>query len=228
MPLMKLKGGFTTTDPRLDRLPEWDERNALWPIRELVGWPEVTPRLWRLDARFNQLDRGACVPHGWAHELNAAPVRTAVTQGDIWKWYDRCRQIDEWPGEDYEGTSVLAGAKVMKEIGHIEEYRWALRIEDVMATLSTLGPVVIGVNWYDTMFRTDADGWLNVGGKVAGGHCVCLRGIQRTKNGLWYVVGRQSWGKDWGKRGDFRLSVADLDRLVFQENGEACVPVIRR
>ena len=223
---MRLKGGHTTRDPRLDRVPQWDERNRSFPIRELVGDVPLRTRSWRLLKRLDQGTEGACVGFGWSHELAALPVGVkGVADETARAVYRRAQQIDEWPGEQYSGTSVLAGAKAVQEQGHLREYRWAFSEADVLATLSHHGPVVIGVNWHTGMFDTDSEGFIHPTGQVEGGHCVVLRGVGR-RSGRWFVVGRNSWGVDWGERADFRLWADDLGGLL-SVGGDACVPVSR-
>jgi C1A family cysteine protease len=39
-------------------------------------------------------------------------------------------------------------------------------------------------------------------------------------------VGRNSWGRDWGLTGDFKLAADDLD-VLLKNAGEAVVPVAR-
>ncbi len=222
---MILKGGHETQDPRLDRVPQFDERSRSFPIRELIDTTVPKRRYWRLLERLDQGREGACVGFGWAHELNALPFRVKADNEDARSIYKMAQRVDEWPGEQYEGTSVLAGAKVVQERGHIGEYRWAFGIDDVLATLSHHGPVVIGVNWYRGMYNTGTEGFIVPSGDIMGGHCVALRGVAK-KRGRWYVVGRNSWGEGWGVRGDFALWASDLERLLG-ESGDACVPVVR-
>ncbi len=223
-----LRGGHITQDPRLDRVPQADPRNEYFPIRGLIGQPALRPRAWRLLNRLDQGREGACVGFGWAHELAAQPIHVRVSDTDARAIYRRAQQLDEWAGEAYEGTSVLAGAKAVAERGHMLEYRWAFTIDDVLATLARFGPVVIGVNWYEGMFNTDPHGFLHVAGGIAGGHCVVLRGLRREQ-GRWVVIGRNSWGPGWGVHGDFKLNAHGngLERLLH-EQGDACVPVSRR
>jgi hypothetical protein len=209
-----------------DRLPDFDERSRSYPIRTLIGQPARKPRRWRLLERLDQGQEGACVGFGWAHELAALPVKVKQTNTTARGIYVRARQLDPWPGEDYEGTSVLAGAKAVRERGHMPEFRWAFGVDDVLDTLSAHGPVVIGVNWYRDMAETDAQGYIRPVGEVLGGHCVVLRGLIRER-GRWVVIGRNSWGRGWGIGGDFKM-VAEWLRVSLEDEGEACVPVVRR
>src|SRR5215204_1151260 len=63
---------------------------------------------------LDQLNQGSCVGHGWTHWENCKPKGHAVQQQHPYAvaWYERAKEVDEWWGTDYEGTSVRAGAKV--------------------------------------------------------------------------------------------------------------------
>lgn len=148
--------------------------------------------------------------------------------------YREAQLIDEWPGEDYDGTSVLAGAKVMQRHGYLDSYRWAFSIDDVIDALLHLGPVVIGIPWYDSMYDTRPSGLVETGGTMVGGHCIVLTGYQPgtiimgegIRRRFDVVRWRNSWGRSYGVRGDGLIQVADLERLLSQR-GEACVPMGR-
>lgn len=155
--------------------------------------------------------------------------------------YHRAQQIDPWPGEDYEGTSVLAGVKAVMEIAGEHDlplysgYHWAFGIEDVIRTIGYLGPVVFGIDWYDGMYDTDEYGFVHVTGPKVGGHAILGRGINLT----WidpegphelenvdmeqsFIRLRNSWGQSWGLNGDCRVTLKDMDYLL-QDGGEACI-----
>src|SRR3954466_15131758 len=225
MPTYRLKANHNTGDKRLDRIPQFDERSRRFAIRDLIGDVPLKPKRWTCLPRLDQGREGACVGFGWSAELAADPVRVKVTDATALALYHRAQQLDEWPGEQYEGTSVLAGAKAVQEQGHMAEYRWAFGVQDVLATLSAHGPVVIGVDWTRGMMDTDANGYIVPTGEVVGGHCTLLRGLIRER-GRWVCVGRQSWGLDWGLRGDFKLAADDL-AVLLSNAGDACVPVRR-
>lgn len=117
------------------------------------------------------------------------------------RWlYHEAQEIDEWPGEDYDGTSVRAGMDVLRLSGHrrklgpftlstnpdhgIVENRWATNVDDVLA---------------------------------------CLHNLPERGD----IVLLNSWGKLHGKDGyahHVHLPLEALDRLL-RENGEATVVV---
>ncbi|KAF4406597.1 MULTISPECIES: hypothetical protein [Streptomyces] len=235
METLRLKNGNTTIDPRLDRVPQFDERSREYPIRALVT--ERAPLRsagWACPVWLDQGREGACVGFSWSHELIATPVPVDEADNAFARdVYREARQVDDWPGEEYEGTSVLAGAKAVVNRGYMEEYRWAFGIDDVLRTLGYFGPVVIGVKWYDSMFRPAPNGLLEVSPGDFGGHAILVRGVSLKArlaghSGTVPVVRlRNSWGRKWGVDGDCYMRVEDLDALL-RDGGEACVPVVRK
>ncbi len=207
----------------LDRVPQWDERNRAYPVRPLLAGRKPRSYTWPLATWNDQGREGACVGFAWSHELAAAPVKVPTDNGVGQRIYREAQKIDQWPGEAYEGTSVLAGAQVVKSLGYVNEYRWAFNEWDVVDTVGAYGPCVLGLNWYEGMFRPDPAGYLNVTGRIAGGHALVCLGVNLRGE---YITLHNSWGRDWGRDGRARLSFASLSRLL-SEDGDACVPVSR-
>lgn len=212
------------SDQRLDRLVEFDEKSRAFPIRTLL--PAKTPRsyTWRGYRVLDQGREGACVGFGWAHELLARPVVIqGVTEQTALDIYHRAQQLDEYPGENYSGTSVLAGAKTVSEKHYLDEFRWGFSLNDLILTLGYHGPVVLGLNWYTGMMNTDADGRIHVTGQIEGGHCVLADSVRVAAR---TISGPNSWGYDWGLSGRWTISFDDMERLLG-EQGEQCIPVRR-
>lgn len=227
-------------DRTFDRRVHFDDKSRAFPIRSLIG-PQVprVERQWRPGLTVDQGSEGACVGFGWTGELLASPVRVKVTNETAGNTlargiYTRAKQIDEYPGEDYDGTSVLAGAKVLVERGYMPEYRWAFGIDDLIDTIVAHGPVVVGTDWHDSMYETRPSGLIDISGPIVGGHCWLIYGYHpamRIRGEDWkarYEVlrMRNSWGYGYGIGGSGLIKVEDMDTLL-KAQGECCVPVRR-
>lgn len=222
-----LAGGHTTMDRRLDRLPQWDERNQQFPISALLTATAPRTYVWGCDTVLDQGMEGACVGFSVSGELRARPKKVeGITNESARALYRRAQQLDEWPGEDYEGTSVLAGIKAAKEQGNYAEYRWAWSVDDLATAVSWHGPAVLGIPWYSSMYtpvKVGARHWVKVSGEVVGGHAILCLGYSTEIKAFRL---HNSWGTEWGDNGRAWLSKADLARLL-EEDGEACIPVVR-
>lgn len=219
---------------KLDRVVRFDEKSRNFPIRELLSGGRLSNKIWKCYDYLDQGTEGACVGFSWAHELSAVPFRVNVTENTARTIYYAAQQWDQWAGTNYDGTSVIAGAKTVRSLGFMPEYRWAFGIDDVLETLSEHGPIVLGVNWYEGMFDTNEKGFITPTGELAGGHAILAKGaIFRKRQGFWwkelpepYVILHNSWGNSWGVDGDAYILASDLEKLL-NEQGEACVPVKR-
>lgn len=215
----------TTTERTFDRLEQFDEASRQYPVRALVR-STSKPRSysWLGGPVTDQGKEGACVGFGWTDDVMARP-KPCTIDGDPNKYalgvYHAAQAIDGMP-MPHEGSSVLAGAKVMQSRGIVSAYHWAFGIDDVVLALGYKGPVVLGIPWYDAMYEAPG-GIVRVGGSVVGGHCILARAVNVKKR---LITLRNSWGVDWGVNGDAQIGFDDLARLL-KENGEACVPVHR-
>jgi hypothetical protein len=213
---------------KFGRRVEFDERSRGYPVRTLLRGEPRKPRsyTWRVPVHLDQKAEGACVGFAWSHELAARPVEVGgITDATARKVYWAAQKLDPWPGEEYEGTSVLAGAKAVQALhpGKMLEYRWAFDLNDVLRTVSYFGPVVLGIPWYESMSTPNAGGWVYPLNHVAGGHAILCHGVNVKEKSvkLW-----NSWGPQWGINGGCKMTWADLEFLLNQD-GEACVPVKR-
>lgn len=214
--------------PILDRKEHFDEASKGYAIRKLfMGVQEpIRKRLWT--PRRDPLDQGRegrCVVFGWGGELACTPHRYSVNNAWCNQTWPLVVAEDRKMGNNWsDGASVLAGAKAMKNLGKIKYYAWAFSTDDILQTLSRKGPVVLGINWYESMYYPDKDGLIRVEGKLAGGHCILASGIwpNHPKFGD-VVILPNSWGPTWGINGIGYLPVPELDKL-FHQNGECCIP----
>lgn len=220
--------------PKLDRVPFLAPQNREFAVRPLLtaraprynrvwSYPGILP--------LDQGEEGACVGFGWCAELAVAPIMYRVNNAYARQFYSAARNEDRVMGNQWpEGASVLAGAKVAKRAGMISEYRWAFGLDDVLDTLVQRGPVVLGLNWYEGMYATDANGVVSVSGEHVGGHCITAIGYLKDHPYAGEcVVWLNSWGPTYGIGGVGYVPIAAMRRLLA-ESGEACIAtdVLRR
>lgn len=227
-----LRDGSETADRRLDRLVQFDERSRNFGVAEVL--PEgFKSKTWRLHERLDQGREGACVGFGTTHRIAALPISFGGASYDYaYKLYKAAQKLDPWEGENYEGTSVLAGVKAAKALGHFTEYRWCFTIEDYMRAVANEGPVIVGSHWLDSMWDPDERGLLDTSGKSVGGHCYIIRGLTLSPRGIRQGVGpvfriTNSWGPDWGEGGEAYITVEDFERNIMP-GGEGVVPTEAR
>jgi hypothetical protein len=200
-------------------------------VRKLGPVGSVLPSRKTWGTRPTALDQGntgTCVGHAWANFLRAVPIQTNAGIDSLrWEIYDEAVKIDEWRDNDNDterqfGTSIRAGAQVVTSMGRIKSYLWAFELQPAIEWVLTMGPVVLGTNWYNNFFRPDSAGILSIGASsVVGGHAYLCRGVD-TKRAL--ALCSNSWGDDWGKSGEFYIPFRVLERLIHEE-GECCAAI---
>ena len=231
-----------------DRVVRFDERSRNYPAT--LGFEQAPLRSYSWNYSeplwLDQGPDGMCVGFAWAHDLAARPVTMPSSYDLARSIYLDAQKIDEWEGEAYSGTSVLAGAKTVAAMlesdpeHEMRAYRWAFGIEDVVRVIGYKGPCVLGINWLADMMDTDENGFIHASGSIQGGHAILARNVKvvwRDKSQAHdftnldleasYVTLRNSWGAEWGVSGDCKISVAELSSLLAQ-GGEACVPEIAK
>jgi hypothetical protein len=208
---------------RLGRHIHFDDRS--WNFRvPLLKGAAIQTRTWERTVKaFNQGDLGSCTGNGAAGVACTDPFRqkgVRYTEALAKKVYSHATHDDTivgaWPPKD-TGSTVLGAMKALKDLGLSKGYHWCFSLDDVLKTLSTLGPVEVGVNWYEGFDKPDAKGLVKIGGSVRGGHAFEILGVDAEKKLVWAI---NSWGPDWGHDGRFAFSWKDLDRLLH-EQGEA-------
>lgn len=230
-------------DRTLDYVPRLVEANLNHLIRDAappqadVGVLWRRSRWWTGGPVLDQGREGACVGFGCTGEAMASPVRiyfdsSDTTQAELGnriasQVYHRAKEIDEWEGVDYDGTSVRAGLLVGRERKWWGSFKWAKNVDDLRMGLEW-GPVIIGVVWTERMYETDRGGLVEIGGQEVGGHCLLITGYSPDYGShgprfRW----RNSWGREYGVAGNGYIRPVDLDQILFQAGNEAAVVLDR-
>jgi hypothetical protein len=180
---------------------------------------------WHNPIQLDQGREGACVGFGTCGVINAAPEVHSYLNEYAHSLYKHAQQLDPWPGEAYEGTSVRAGADAARVRGHFTNYAMTYSVNEAALWLLNRGPITIGVDWYTGMDRVDEYGYIHPTGSYRGGHCVVVDGVVYNKRGEEdrFRI-RNSWGPDYGLNGRCRISAEDLQNLL-DDGGVACLPV---
>lgn len=214
----------------LGRIEVIDERDKNFPVSAVLAEGELPPipsRYWWADGWWgNQGSLSHCVAFAWMHYLEDGPViQDALEEGrtkpfySTSEFYDLCQLHDQYPGENYNGTSVRAGAKILKHLNIIKAYHWASTIEDVVKAIKYIGPMVVGTRWYSNMSAPKSTGLISASGDSQGGHAYIVNGLDE-KLGILRI--KNSWGRGWGKNGYAYIQYDDFSRLL-QDGGEACI-----
>lgn len=214
-----------TTSHGLGRRHSPDVRDHQYLLSKPERRSSVISKIW--DCTDPVLDQGQtpmCVGYGTTNWLRAAPVLNPTI--DPVAMYHAAQRNDEWPGENYEGTSVRGAMKALKTIGAVSVYNWTFDIETTINYVLEKGPMVVGTNWYNNMFTPDANFNLSVSGNNAGGHCYVLIGADQThKNrsgarGAFRIL--NSWGPTWGDHGRAWVSFSSMGRLISERYSGEC------
>lgn len=214
----------------LGRLVSEDTRDQRFPMSAMLrSAPARTrpARYWNQSQWWgDQGNMPHCVAFAWMHWLEDGPITHRALPAPMIlprELYCQSQQVDEWYGDcsnpRYDGTSVRAGAKVLQGMGLIRSYGWAWDVDTMVQALLTRGPVVVGTWWYESMFHPGKNGFVNIAGRRVGGHAYLANGVNVKRRVIRF---KNSWGRTWGKSGNFWMTFDDTARLI-REQGEVCL-----
>lgn len=215
---------------RLGRHVHHDPRSLRYPFKAAIA---LTSRRWSADGDtvLDQGNLGSCTGNATVGAmicsqgpLNAAlsiAQKATLNEQLAVKVYERATTTDPSPGSyppDDTGSDGLDAAKAAKSFGYISGYTHALSLDDALAAL-TLGPVIIGVDWYEGFDNPSTSGLVSISGQVRGGHEICLDEIDATSKHVWL---RNSWSSSWGVQGRACMTFTTLGDLLANQ-GDATV-----
>ena len=212
---------------RLGRHVEHDPRSRAH-VHALAPNSALQSQLWTFyGPPLNQGDVGSCTGNALAGALNCTPFVAGgklLEEADALSLYELATRLDNIPGTyppDDTGSSGLAVCKAAEKRGLISGYRHAFSAATALHWLSSIGPVIIGIEWFegfDTPQGPDEE--LVISGSVRGGHELCIHGIDVEKR---IIMGTNSWGAAWGNGGSFTISW-DTFGILLSRDGDATLP----
>lgn len=194
---------------------------------EPLGDPSLAGfKYWPAPAALDQGRTSSCVGHGVHQLLKCSPIRNIKNIPLPIPIYKEAQLNDEFPGVDPQvlGTSLRAGVKVVQRLGYVESYHWCWDIETANRYILSTGPLLLGVEWFEGMLRTDKKGFIYPTGRSVGGHCVLEVGVNligKTPDGrTGFATILNHWGLKWGRKGRAKIALEDLSALLVG-GGEA-------
>lgn len=211
------------------RFDPYDPRDLLF-----TAPPRVLPV--RIDNRDeatpvrDQGKEGSCTGHALAAVAEMLYWRKLGNPPDFSeRWaYEKSKKYDEWPGEDYDGSSIRGAVKAWSKEGICEEKHWpykpgkrgtpgpkaaenaalypvekyerCLGLENMKHAIHYRGAIIVGASIHR--------GWFEAKGKkiigfapdkdIVGGHAFIMVGYNDSKGFFWV---KNSWGSEWGIEG---------------------------
>lgn len=237
------RDGFTDVGLGFGRnsqtLPPRDVRDENFRMESILRTgPTIRPYKYHYTGGWwgDQGSTSQCVAYAGLHFLEDGPITVKHAAPPILQplaLYKDCQRNDEWPGEDYDGTSIRALMRVLKRDNHIGEYRWAWDLGTAVRWLYHRSPLVMGTWWHMSMFYPDAKGLVKIHGGKVGGHAWLANGISIPRG--WTleraiaerrgrIRGKNSWGREWGWNGHFYIEMHDFENLILDHGECATAP----
>jgi len=203
------------------RLESFDERSRNFGILKIVKQEIPFTNMWECVKLLDQGNDPYCVGFAGAHQAIATPVSQLwVDYNTGVKFYRGAQDNDEWPGSDYEGSSVLGLLKYWLSIGFCVSGHWAFTLMEERLGISYDSPEVAGTNWATGMMKPDSNGFIHATGVNEGGHAYLRIGNNEEEE---YFTILNSWknpdGTWWGDNWRAKLSYSDAEKL--RHGGEA-------
>lgn len=197
------------------------------PRDRAFGMAAVTPksatvssRLWQAGPVLDQGSTPHCVAFAWGQFLQTEPIATSLKRlgggAFLTRLYKSAREAVAVAGA---GASVRGGAQAVQHDGRLASYVWGYDVDTIRRFVLSVGPVVMGTDWYSGMFSPESN-VLRPTGAIVGGHAWTIVGYDANRDAFRMV---NSWGEQWGDNGFAWITSGDLRTLM--QNGEACSAV---
>lgn len=179
------------------------------------------------------------------NKANKRMTSEFLREKDAVKLYGKATTLDndeidgEYPPTD-TGTSGNGIAKAMRAMGGLVTYNWTFAWDKFLYALQ-FQPIMLGLNWYESMFEYDAAGFVippKTSADPDGGHAVLAYAYRTVTGGRlgygsigctnhWVNDDGSPWGvKIGGHEGSFWFRDNFLQELLIHQQGDSLVPVL--
>lgn len=216
------KERIPSLNPKLKRHIEHDPRSRSFGF-DTKGLTVVSVTHKRYISILDQGSVGSCTGNAGVGTLGSDPIYPklptdpyySLNQQGAVKLYSDAAVIDgsgPYPPNDF-GSTGLSIAKALKKANLIGAYQHTFSLNGALKALS-IYPILVGMNWYNGMFKPARDGKVSITGPLMGGHEVMAREIDAKKSIVWFD---NSWGSSWGVNGRFYLTFKDFETLLKRQ-----------
>lgn len=176
----------------------------------------LTSVFWKsnLPEPLDQGNLGSCTGNASAQCVSTQPFSLKLTETNAVTIYSLATKLDSYAGAyppNDTGSSGAAACKALVQLGYAKLCSNFVSYADALARVQSQ-PIIVGVNWYASMYSPNACGGLTVSGALDGGHEIEIVGYDVGNKRIWL---QNSWGNSWGvclgtHCGYFYLSVNDM------------------
>lgn len=224
--------------------PPPDGRDQRYRVRALKPQlqkvqPGIRRRLpYRNGPLLDQGNSPLCVGFSTRGFLDGAPIMSKPSADPSPQViYAMAQDRDEWPGTNYDGTSVHGACKALQDLGLIDAYAWNQTTEEAVHWIQyDYGTLLDGTNFYAEMAEVDRFGFMREPPPSMttpiGGHAYRIVWfVKKLDPNDSYFIMRNSWGHAFGwidpktkePSGYAKMRVRLRERLQ-REDGESAGP----
>lgn len=208
-------------------------RTARPQIVAAVGKPKPRKTDYKDGPLLDQGQTPHCTGYTGRGFLDGAPIMSKPSEGpSAVQLYHDAQDRDEWPGTNYDGSSIRGLMKALQDAGQISSYVWGQTVEEAIKWMNDgFGTLCAGTNWYAEMSEVDRNGFMREpppsGTTPIGGHAYRWKWFDPVKKG---ILMRNSWGHDFGfpdKKGvltGYAYMRVELAIRLLREDGELAAP----
>lgn len=214
-------------DPRLGRHKDSRAKLLRHAASPRLLTPLVSVAHLRVTPILDQGQVGSCTANAalgalgtdplWSSRPQSASFYSEATAQSLYSDEEVELGYGPYPPND-QGGSGPAIARVLKKRGLIRKFSHVRTLNSALRWL-VKQPIIIGIDWYDTMMQPDVDGRLHPRGNIAGGHEIVLDEIDVENKRVWLT---NSWGPNWGVSGRAYLTWDDFSALL-KSGGDATI-----